>query len=240
MALLHIRRLRLRHGRRRRSRSRRRRHFAQIAGEECLRIAVAHHNALVAARLRVRLAARLAQRIERRQQHLLRQPFVLGQRQPTDALADAAPIGRVLSNGLHADRQRGGRADAGRRTRSPVEINRRRQHAVGDDRLGAARLLAGHLDRYVLQRHLLAVHVVHVVVQRRMVRQPAVVAQCHVLLLPLLVQRLAAALVQVALFDGDRPAAAQFAVLQFVLGLFGRRRNEEVRAAATLARRGRR
>lgn len=44
-----------------------------------------------------------------------------------------------------------------------------------------------------------------------MVRQPSVVAQSHVLLLPFFVEPFAAALVQVTLFERDRTAAAQLA-----------------------------
>ena len=73
-----------------------------------------------------------------------------------------------------------------------------------------------------------------------MVGELAVVADGDVLLLPVLVERLLAAFVEVALFDGDGAAAAQLGRLQpplLVPGLPGRR--EQVRAAPVLPAAGR-
>ena len=72
-------------------------------------------------------------------------------------------------------------------------------------------------------------------VQRGVVGELAVVADGDVLLLPVLVERLLAALVEVALFDGDGAAAAQLGRLQAPL-LLSRlsRRREQVRAAPVL------
>lgn len=73
---------------------------------------------------------------------------------------------------------------------------------LGSGGSGAASwLLAGHLDGGVLQRYALAMHIVHVVVQRPMICQAAIDGERHVLLLPVLVQRLLALLVKIALLQ---------------------------------------
>lgn len=89
----------------------------------------------------------------------------------------------------------------------------------------------------------------------RVVGELAVVAQRDVLLLPVLVERLVRALVQPALLDGYGASAAELTghhavghllglllldPVALLLLLLGRGRREEVRAAARLARRGRR
>lgn len=83
-----------------------------------------------------------------------------------------------------------------------------------------------------------------------MIGELAVVAQGDVLLLPVLVEGVVRALVQVALLDGNGPPAAQLASAVAVLGfvlvalllvlLLGRRRSEQVGPPARLSRRRRR
>ncbi len=83
-----------------------------------------------------------------------------------------------------------------------------------------------------------------------MIGELAVVAQGDVLLLPVLVEGVVRALVQVALLDGNGPPAAQLASAVAVLGfvlvalllvlLLGRRRSKQVGPPARLSRRCRR
>lgn len=89
----------------------------------------------------------------------------------------------------------------------------------------------------------------------RVVSELSVVAQSDVFLLPVFVERLVRALVEVALFNGDGTSAAQFTgnesigqlfglllldPVALLLLLLGRGRREQVRSAARLPRRGRR
>jgi hypothetical protein len=65
-----------------------------------------------------------------------------------------------------------------------------------------------------------------------MIREAAIVTQSHVFLLPIFVEWLTAALVEVALFDGDGPSTAHFPVLKLIVSFLGRR--EQVRSSAAL------
>ena len=55
-----------------------------------------------------------------------------------------------------------------------------------------------------------------------MVGESSIVAQRHVLLLPVFIQSFVALLVQITLFQRNRSTAAQLAVLQFVFALLRR------------------
>lgn len=57
--------------------------------------------------------------------------------------------------------------------------------------------------------------------QTWMVCEATIITECHIFLLPVLVESLAAPLVEVALFDGYCPSTAQFPILQFVISFFG-------------------
>lgn len=61
-----------------------------------------------------------------------------------------------------------------------------------------------------------------------MVRQPTVVAQCHVFFLPFFIQAFAAAFVQISLFQRNRSTAAQFAGRQATIFVVLFRRIEQV------------
>lgn len=71
-----------------------------------------------------------------------------------------------------------------------------------------------------------------------MVREPSVVAQGDVLLLPVLVEGLVGLLVEVALLDGDGAPAAHLAVLVLLLLVALLRRREQVRFSPALPGRG--
>jgi hypothetical protein len=59
--------------------------------------------------------------------------------------------------------------------------------------------------------------------QTGMVCEATIVTQSHIFLLPVLVESLAAPLVEVALFDGYCPATAQFPILELIVSFLGRR-----------------